>query len=112
MPRSGRTRAISPGGALVGEWKRLVVVKGIDDVFVRQWLQHEQIRQARPVRAGCDDGVGGRDFADGLDDGGLDALPAVRVVLLRFVQNLEEDVLGIDRSEVRGELSPERGEVC
>ncbi len=95
----------------MSEGEGLVVVKGVDDVGIGKGFEDEEILEAGPVRAGGDDGVLGGGLADGVDDGGFDALPAVRVVLLGLVHDLEEDVLGIDVGEVGSEGAPQGDEV-
>lgn len=96
----------------MGEGKRLVVVEGVNDVGVGEGFEDEEVRQAGPVCAGGNDGVVRGDLSDSVNDGGLNAEPAVGIVLFRLVHDLEKDVVGIGDGEVLGEGAPERDEVA
>jgi len=65
------------------EGERLVIVEGVNDVGIGKRLEDEQVGEAGPVRARGNDGVVRSGLADGVDDRGLDAVPAVRVRSVR-----------------------------
>jgi hypothetical protein len=92
--------------ALVRELVRLVEVEVVDDVAVGQGVLGQQADDVGPVGAGGDDGVFGSDFANGLRGCGLDTRPAVGIVDLGLVHNLEEDFLGIAVGVVGGQPAP------
>ena len=70
----------------------------------------QEVFEAGPAGSAGDDGVVGGGASDLFGDQGLDALPAVCVGLLGLVHDLEEDEVGIERSEVSCERAPEHGE--
>ena len=86
------------------ELVRLVEVKVIDHVAVGQRLQRQQVRQVGLVRAGGDDRLPRRNLADGRGHMRLDSGPAIGIVDLRLVQDLEEHpvrvAVGIMRSQL------------
>ena len=94
----------------MGELVGIVEVEVVDDVGVGEGMEGEQVNDVRVVGSGGDEGVAGGGFADGGGLAGLDAGPAVGVVDLRLVHDLEEDFVGVAVSEVGGEAAPEHGE--
>src|SRR5260221_14740944 len=97
---------LAPACTLVRELMRLVEVKVVDHVAIRQRLKREKVGDAGVVGAGGDDRVARGGIANGCGKAGLNTGPAISIVDFRLVENLKEDTLRVAIGVVRGQPSP------
>src|SRR3984885_15653188 len=99
----------SPSRTLMREDVRLIKMKYVDDVVIRQRLEKDQVVIVVPARAGGDDGIGRGSSPNGGGQLRLHSIPAVSVAHLGLVQDFEEHAVGIPGSIVLGHRAPEIG---
>lgn len=98
-----------PGGALMGEGERVVVVEGDDEALVVGWEDESiQVAEVVPLSGAEDDdaiGVGLADGGEGLRDQGVPAVVVESAV--GFVEDFEGEVGDWNVLEGGGDLAPE-----
>ena len=97
---------VAPGRSLVGKNVRIVIVEDIDHVGIAERLKKKHVFVVIPIRTRRDDGVLRSVLPDRRGQLRFHAIPAVTIMKLRLVENLEKNAVGIIRGVMASNHAP------